>query len=229
MCASHNGEQYHVESVQSMLAKFGAGPDNLSCGIHPPFHKATAEAMTKQQASFTTLHNNCSGKHAGMVALARVLGVSIVDYANPQHPVQVEMKQVIAEMTELDATEIQLGTDGCGVPVFGLPLAKLAYAYAKLGTGHSCSQVRKMSCELILQAMVNYPEYVAGEDRYDTRLILATNGRIIGKMGAEAVFALTIPSEKIGIAIKIEDGNFRALYPTVTETLHQLGYITDNE
>jgi L-asparaginase II len=229
MCASHNGEQLHVNAVNKMLNKLELNDSDLSCGIHMPFHRASTEEMTRNQVQATTLHNNCSGKHAGMLALAKTLGVPTLHYAQPEHPVQLAMRKVVAEMAGLSAEQLQLGIDGCGVPVFALPLANLATAYARLGTGHACSDIRKKSTATIIAAISQHPEYIAGDDRYDTLLIRTTSGRIIGKMGAEGVFALCIPSQKIGIGIKIEDGNFRALYPTVTETLRQLGYLSDEE
>jgi L-asparaginase II len=132
------------------------------------------------------------------------------------------MLAVVARMAELDPSDISTGIDGCGVPVFNLPLERLALAYAKLGTQSGAAAT-------ICEALALHPEYLAGEDRYDTQLIRVTNGRVLGKMGAEGVFALTIPAKKIGVAIKIEDGNFRALYPAVTETLMQLNILSKSE
>lgn len=229
MCASHNGEAIHVNAVNKMLNKLSLANSDLTCGIHMPFHRASTDEMTRNQIAATTLHNNCSGKHAGMLALAKTLDVPTMNYAQPEHPVQVEMRHVVAEMAEMSDDQLTIGIDGCGVPVFALPLAKLATAYARLGTGHACSDIRKKSTAVILDALRQHPEFLAGDDRYDTLLIRTTSGRIIGKMGAEGVFALCIPSQKIGIGFKIEDGNFRALYPTVTETLRQLGYLSDEE
>lgn len=229
MCASHNGESLHVNAVNKMLDKMDLTDSDLTCGIHMPFHRATTDEMTRMQMAATTLHNNCSGKHAGMLALAKTLDEPTLDYAKPDHPVQLAMRTVVAEMAGIPVEQLTIGIDGCGVPVFALPLANLATAYARLGTGHACSDIRKNSAVTILSAIRKYPEYLAGDDRYDTILIRTTSGRVIGKMGAEGVFALTVPSQRLGIGFKIEDGNFRALYPIVSETLHQLELISDEE
>jgi L-asparaginase II len=157
-----------------------------------------------------------------MLILAHRLGVATDGYAQLEHPVQQAMLAVVARMAELDPSDISTGIDGCGVPVFNLPLERLALAYAKLGTQSGAAAT-------ICEALALHPEYLAGEDRYDTQLIRVTNGRVLGKMGAEGVFALTIPAKKIGVAIKIEDGNFRALYPAVTETLMQLNILSKSE
>lgn len=222
LCASHNGETIHTDAVQSLLQRIGESEQTLTCGIHYPFHKATTQTMLDSHTPATMLHNNCSGKHAGMLLLAHRLNVSSEGYARLDHPVQQAMLHVVANMSDLSPAEIPTGIDGCGVPVFHLPIERLALAYAKLGTLGG-------SAIIIREALATHPEYLAGEDRYDTQLIRITNGRVLGKMGAEGVFALCVPAKKIGAAIKIEDGNFRALYPAVTETLMQLNIISKLE
>lgn len=222
LCASHNGEAIHTDAVHALLARIGESEQALTCGSHYPFHKGTTHTMLLNNTPATTIHNNCSGKHAGMLVLAHCLNKSTDGYAQLTHPVQQAMLAVVARMAELIPTEIATGIDGCGVPVFNLPLERLALAYAKLGTQPGAAAT-------ICEALAAHPEYLAGEDRYDTHLIRVTNGRVLGKMGAEGVFALTVPAKKIGVAIKIEDGNFRALYPAVTETLMQLNIISQAE
>ena len=228
-CASHNEESMHTDAVATLLARIHESEQSLTCGAHYPFHKETMQSMLASNTSATTIHNNCSGKHAGMLVLAKRLQVSTQGYAELEHPVQQAMLGAVADMAGLEPTAIPTGTDGCGVPVFQLPLDRLAFAYAKLGSGAGCTDVRESSAALIREALASYPDYLAGEDRYDSQLIRITQGRVLGKMGAEGVFALCVPAKKIGVAVKVEDGNFRALYPAVTETLMQLNMISQLE
>ncbi|WP_240417463.1 asparaginase [Paenibacillus periandrae] len=229
ICASHNGEDEHARWVDRTLRQLNLDETALCCGIHEPFHEPTAERLKQANQPFTPLRNNCSGKHTGMLALAQMLGISNHSYIEITHPVQQLMLHVIAEMSNLLPEQITLGTDGCGVPVFAMPLEALAFAYAQLGNPVNLSSARKEACSRIIRAISSEPYYIAGSDRFDTRLIEVTNGRIIGKMGAEGLFTLTIPEKSWGIALKIEDGAKRALYPAVMETLIQLNLLQDQE
>lgn len=229
LCSSHNGEDEHAAEASAILQALGLDETALTCGVHDPYHQPTADRLKAQGAAPSPLRNNCSGKHAGMLALARMLDVLPDSYAESSHPVQQRMLQVISGLADLPAEEITLGTDGCGVPVFALPLSALAYAYARLGKPEGLPQPRAEACRHIVESIRKEPFYVAGTGRFDTRLIEVTQGRILGKMGAEGVFALTIPAQGLGIAVKIEDGAMRALYPAVTETLVQLGLLSASE
>lgn len=229
ICASHNGEEEHTSAVRSILAKLGKSPDDLQCGVQEPYHKATADRMKERGERPTSLHNNCSGKHAGMIALALAMNAPAQHYISAEHPVQRRMLDTVAEMSGVPAGEIALGIDGCGVPVFGLPLCKLAAAYARLGAPDGLPPHRADACRRIIGALRNHPAMLAGQDRFDTHLIEATQGRIVGKMGAEGVFALTVPDARLGVAVKVEDGALRALYPAVVEALRQLQLLTPQE
>ncbi|MCC2683186.1 MAG: L-asparaginase [Paenibacillaceae bacterium] len=230
ICSSHNGEERHLAQVGSILSKIGGTTGQLMCGPHPPTHKETANKLQAQGIEPTSLHNNCSGKHAGMLALAAALGVPAQNYHLHEHPVQQRMLETVAQMAGIAGERIILSVDGCGVPVFGLPLARLASAYALLGTpDERFPAERADACRRIVAALRSHPFLLAGTDRFDSALIEATGGRIIGKMGAEGVFALTIPGERFGLALKIEDGALRALYPAVVEALRQAGALSQEE
>lgn len=230
LCASHNGETDHIKKVQSILTKLGLKSAALQCGTHEPFHKETSNQLLSAHQPFTNLHNNCSGKHAGMLALCLKLGVSIDSYLSTEHPVQQAMKQTVKEMCELETmNEMYLGTDGCGVPVFGMSIRQLALAYAHLGAPVKLSPKRAEACKRILNCIIKHPFYLAGTDRFDTQLVKITQGRIVGKMGAEGIFALTVPEKSLGMVIKIEDGSQRAVYPAVVEALQQLRLVTPSE
>ncbi|MDF2935563.1 MAG: L-asparaginase [Paenibacillaceae bacterium] len=231
LAASHNGEEFHTSTVASMLGKLGLESRCLLCGPHAPFHAESAACLAKAGIEPSELHNNCSGKHAGMLALALHLGTDTGTYMDPAHPVQQRMLEAVSRLSGYPAAKIVLGTDGCGVPVFGLPLNRLAAAYARLGELSREENPAGLSAaaKRIIGAIAAHPGQLAGTGRYDTRLIEVTNGRLIGKMGAEGVFAITAPQLGLGLALKIEDGTQRAIYPAVTEALTQLGWLTDGE
>lgn len=228
-CASHNGEKEHTETVLRVLNKINLCDDHLQCGVHEPFHGPTAASMREHGVKPTTLHNNCSGKHSAMLALAVHLNLPIDNYLSIDHPVQQFMLQTVSEMSGVPADQLYIGIDGCGVPVFGMGLHQLATAYARLGNPAQLNHTRAEACRRIVQAITRHPYHLAGSERFDTTLIRATKGRIIGKMGAEGVYAITIPEEGLGIAIKIEDGAKRALHPAVAEALVQLKLLTVQE
>jgi len=228
-CASHNGEAEHVSTAQGILSKLGFTPQHLQCGAHDPYHAPTAQAIREQGMVPTTLHNNCSGKHSGMLALCAHLGATPATYMSIGHPVQQLMLEAVSEMSSVPTNQMQLGIDGCGVPVFGMPINKLALAYARIGSPEGLEETRASACRRIIAALRRYPHYLAGSDRFDTSLIEVTNGRIIGKMGAEGIFALSIPEQGLGFVLKIEDGNQRAMYPAVVEALKQLDLLHESE
>lgn len=229
ICASHGGEERHVAGVRSMLSKIGHGEVCLQCGPHEPLHADSARSLRAAGQPPLRVHNNCSGKHAGMLALAAHLGVSSEGYLQPEHPVQRRMLETIAGMTGLGAADIPLGVDGCGVPVYALPLMRLACAYARLAGGGSLPPERAEACRRIVAALAGHPFELAGTDRFDTALIEATSGRVIGKMGAEGVYGAVDTASGDGMAVKIEDGSKRALHPTVVELMRQCGWITAEE
>ncbi len=229
VCASHSGEQEHVETVRNLLMRADISPKRLQCGPHEPLYRPAAVRMRESGEKPTALHNNCSGKHTGMLLLAKHTGSPLESYMSPDHPVQRMMLETVSDMSGVPADEIALGTDGCGVPVFGLPLDKLAYAFARLGSGTGLSAKRAEACQRIVAAIGRFPYYLAGTDRFDTRLIEVTKGRLIGKGGAEGVFTVAVPDKGLGIALKAEDGNQRAVYPAVVETLKQLDLLVGSE
>lgn len=229
LCSSHNGETAHVEAVEQLLNKIGLSAGNLQCGAHYPYHTASADRLKQRNERPTAIHNNCSGKHTGMLAYAVHKGYPLDNYLSLEHAVQQSMLQTVSEMCGLNPAELQLGTDGCGVPVFGMPLSRLAFAYARLGFPEQLPAAKRQACRTIIRALRENPFYLAGSSRFDTRLIESSSGRIIGKMGAEGVFALCVPDERIGIAVKVEDGTMRALYPAVVEIVRQLGLIAGSQ
>jgi L-asparaginase II len=222
MCGSHSGQDMHVERVQSILNKIGLTKEALQCGVHRPFHRQTAQRLAAAGEPISPLRNACSGKHACMLAISCSQGWEIDNYMDIEHPVQQLMLQTIAEITEFPAGEIGLGLDTCGVPVFAVPLAKMALAYAKLAFIKSASATQRRGMETIVEAMITYPELVAGTGRFTSTLIAAGEKTFIAKDGGESSFGIGFVNQGLGIAVKIEDGGDRALAPTVTRVLAEL-------
>ena len=231
MLSSHSGEPEHGEVVTGILEKLGLSEEYLQCGISAPFHKPSKDALMRKGLEPTALHNCCSGKHAGMLTMARYLNLSLDDYFLPEHPVQQEMLKAVAEMAGLEPEKIPLSVDGCGVPVFALTLDKMAYSYARLAVPETedLSEVKKTACEAVKAAIINYPYLIAGTERFTTDLLRVTGNKLIAKDGSEAVFCLGVPDKGWGIAIKMEDGNERAMAPVVLSVLEQLELLTAEE
>ena len=234
-CASHSGEPIHTELVAGMLKKIGLGVDALKCGVHEPYsYKAAAELRAREEAP-TALHNNCSGKHAGMLAVAKYIGAPIETYDLPANPVQLEIGRVIAEFSGIALEDLAVGTDGCGAPIFGVTMKAMALAFSRLvSPPEDFEDALKNACARIVEVMTAYPDLIGGtHDRLDTEIMRAAPGRIVSKVGAEGVYtAGIIPCEEwphgLGVAIKIEDGDDHRARPTaVIETLSQLGILRD--
>ena len=225
IAGSHSGEPRHVAAVQSILNKIGLPDSALQCGIHVPFNPDSAKALRAAGREPTVLYNNCSGKHAGMLAQAIDRGLSTTDYLDPQHPVQVAIRQRLAELGELPVDQINVGVDGCSAPCFAMPLHASALAFAKLANATSGSLQR------VAQVMMDYPEMVAGEGRLDTDLMRAVPKRVVSKGGAEGYHGMGVVMENgpaLGIAIKIGDGDGkRGGHPVVIEVLRQLGVLDE--
>jgi L-asparaginase II len=234
-CASHSGEPIHTEIAASMLRKIGLGPDALKCGVHEPFSPAVTAELRASGKKPNVLQNNCSGKHAGMLALAKHLGAPTETYDHPENPVQLAIARVVSNYSGVPLEDLAVGTDGCGVPVFGITVKAMALAYARLvSTPDSFDQPTREACARIVKVMTGYPELIGGTtDRLDTEIMRAAPGRIISKVGAEGVYTAGIlPSEEwpsgLGLALKIEDGNDHRARPTVViEALRQLKVLRD--
>jgi L-asparaginase II len=217
-CASHGGEDEHVAIAASMLQSIGLGESDLACGAHEPLTpRGTAQLRERAQAP-GRLHNNCSGKHAAMLAAAQANGWTTAGYELPAHPLQLAIRQQLAPWTGLHAGAIDIATDGCGVPVFILSLRQMALAYARLSRAASDT----VAASRILNAMGTRPFLVGGTDRFDTVLMEETGGAIIAKIGAEGVHTVLLRDRGIGFAIKVADGQARAQYPAVLRLLQHL-------
>lgn len=235
-CGSHSGEDVHAETVARMLEKLGLDESFLKCGTHEPFDLATAERLRERGEKPTALRNNCSGKHTGMLALALHIGARPEEYDHAESPVQQAILHAVAKFAELPAGEVAVGTDGCGVPVFGMPVRAMALMYARLAAPPpDFDEETRRACARITNAMTAHPEMVGGtKERFDTEVMRACAGRIVSKIGAEGVYtAGVLPCERwpkgLGLAFKIEDGEDRRARSTIAiEALRQLDVLNED-
>lgn len=234
-CGSHSGEPIHTDVAASMLKKIGLEPKDLKCGVHEPFSPDVARRLRERGEEPNVLQNNCSGKHAGMLALARFLGAPTEDYDRADNPVQLAIVETIAQFSDVAIEDICVGVDGCGVPVFGITVKAMALMYARLvAPPTEFDQPTRSACRRIVSAMTSYPELIGGtKDRLDTEMMRATSGSLVSKVGAEGVYTAGVPAcetwpKGLGLALKIEDGDDHRARPTVViESLHQLRVLND--
>jgi L-asparaginase II len=230
--ASHSGEPSHTRLAAAMLAKGGFAESDLHCGAHPPMHEPSARALWAAGGSPTALHNNCSGKHAAMLLACRLMGLDPAGYWRKGHPLQKRILASVSRMTGVPAARIARAVDGCSVPVFRVPLASLARAYARLvgGGPRRESPADASARRRIADAMAAAPEMVAGTGRFTTDLMREFGGTLVAKEGAEGVYAVGVPAalarrggKAVGIALKIADGAERGRDAVTVEVLAALG------
>jgi L-asparaginase II len=218
-CASHHGEDIHVAGVTSFLGHVGVGPGDLECGAHQPNNAAAREALRNAGATPSALHNNCSGKHSGMLAVARAKGVPTAHYVDRDHPVQVEVRRAIETVIGAPLSEDRCGTDGCSIPTWAAPLRAFARGFAKMATGAGLPDDMAGAARRIFDAATAHPRLVAGTGHFDTRVMEAFGGRVMQKGGAEGVQCGALRDRGWGYAIKCDDGNMAASLAMVAELL----------
>jgi L-asparaginase II len=219
-CSSHNGEPEHVRVARSMLQKARSGEEHYECGAHWPSEIHARHDVVRGGGAALQVHNNCSGKHAGMLALARQLGADSKDYVKIDHPVQQAVAKTIAEYCDVDVEDLTWGIDGCSVPTWAFPLSNMALGFAKL--------TETPTGKRIIEAVRKFPFMVAGTGRFDTKLMEAVP-RVLVKTGAEGVYCGCIPHANIGIALKCDDGAGRAAETAMAALLSSLDVWTAEE
>ncbi|PJA27025.1 MAG: asparaginase [candidate division Zixibacteria bacterium CG_4_9_14_3_um_filter_46_8] len=229
MSGSHSGEDVHVKTLGDILNKAGLSESDLKCGVHIPHYYAVKSITPRPSDVFSPLHNNCSGKHASMLALCKFKSWLIDEYLGFDHPCQKMILKAVADACHYPTEKIGRGVDGCGAPVFALPLKNIAQGMAQLLSPNTVPREIAKVYSGITLAMREYPEMVSGEGRFDYEIAKVTNGRIISKAGAEGVQLFGLPDARIGGAIKIEDGSRRAAYPATVEFLYQTGNLSEKE
>jgi L-asparaginase II len=222
-CSSHNAEDVHTNIIGRWLGRIGLSLEDLECGACPPKLDETLRDLYGAQAASNNLHNNCSGKHTGMLNTALHMGEPTKGYIERKHPVQKRIVQALNEMTEINLSEAPSGIDGCGIPVFGMSLMAIAKGMSKLANPDQHPPARKSAIERISQAMASQPYMIAGKGRFDTALMQTTEGAVLAKGGAEGVQAAFIPVLGLGIALKIDDGSRRGADIAMMAVLKHLG------
>lgn len=238
LCASHSGTDLHCSVLMAMHEKIGTTENHLACGVHWPGDLETRKALRLAGETPTPFRHNCSGKHTGMLAQARLRDLPLENYLDPQHPVQVAIRETLAEMVEIEPDTMPLGIDGCSAPVYGIPLQTMAHAVAKMADPVKLSPARSKACHQITSAMMNHPEMVAGPGRFDTRLMTVAKDKLFCKGGAEGYQIIGVmpgilgdDQPGLGIAIKITDGDHqgRARTSVSLSLLHTLGILDDKD
>ena len=218
-CASHSGEQAHCDCAAHTLQRLGLSQDDLACGEDWSFDRNTALAYAASGGKPDRLHHNCSGKHTAMLATAVHMKEQVAGYQLVDHPVQQRIFDAISEVTDLDARNLPRGTDGCSLPALAMPLKSTALGFARMATGEGVSKPLGDAGAILMRACMAEPFYVAGTDRFCTRLMALAPGRIFAKLGAEAVYTAALPELGIGMALKCDDGTYRGVETMVAMTL----------
>ena len=224
-CASHNAAAIHIDRVQAWLDHIGKADDDFRCGPQEPRDIEIRDAMIREGRAPCRIHNNCSGKHAGFLTLSDHLGAG-PDYVDPDHPVQMACKTAFEDVTGEESPGF--GIDGCSAPNFATSLHGMARAMAFFAAARDGVGTQQTAAAALVQAMVTYPELVAGEGRACTELMRAMDGRVALKTGAEAFFIAIIPERKLGVALKITDGGTRGAECAIAAILVRLGLLDAN-
>lgn len=225
-CGSHSGSAEHTRLVECILEKAAVTSEALACGPHPPFDDEARRRLEEARLEPGRIHNNCSGKHAGMMMLARAHGWDPADYHRPEHPVQQRMLGEVSRWTRMPVEAIGMATDGCGVVCYALPLRQMALAFAGFA---AAVRAGERSPSVVFEAMTAHPRMVAGEGRICTELMRQAAGRLFAKVGAEGVYCVGVPGAELGIALKVEDGAARAVAPAILGILRELDLISEDD
>jgi L-asparaginase II len=229
MAASHNGEPFHVEAVRGILRKIGLDERALQCGAHAPSYEPAAAALAATGASPSAVHNNCSGKHAGILAGAVHLGADPATYRDPENPVQRHIAAFCGRAFADDPARWPTGIDGCGAPIFASSLRRTAGAFARLATLEGLDGDDARALGAVRAAMLAEPAYVGGTARFDTALMRITYGGIACKGGAEGLHGDALVRARAGFALKVVDGNSRATPPATLAFLRALRALEPGE
>ncbi|HEX8397364.1 MAG TPA: asparaginase [Pyrinomonadaceae bacterium] len=237
-CASHNGELIHTTTAARLLEKGGFSEKDLRCGAHDPFSNEIALSLIRRGENPSQIYNNCSGKHAAMLAFAGQINAPTENYDSLENPIQQQILEIVEKFSDLSRDKIGVGIDGCSAPNFAMPIVNMARMFAKLVLPpEDFDAEAREACRRVITAMMSHPEMIGGEEpkRLDTLLMRALRGQIVSKIGAEGVYtAGVLPSRRwkhgLGIALKIEDGSDRRARPVaVLEVLRQLEILNPQE
>lgn len=229
MAASHSGQLFHLNAVRSLLKKIGMTEDALQCGAHLPYNEQAAQAMLRRSEAPRAIHNNCSGKHAGILALCTLIGADPKTYLDAQNPAQREILTFCARLSDDDAASWPIGADGCGIPVYATSLCNAALSFARLATLEGISERDARALRIVREAMMARPEYVSGTGEFDTVLMRVAGGGLVSKGGAEGVHGVAAIAAGLGYVSKVIDGTARARGPSTVAALRSLGVLNEDE
>ena len=228
-CASHNSESMHVDTVSQWLKRMELGIENLECGKAFPSYQKAAHQLIKEGKDASKAHHNCSGKHSGMLTLARHLMPEVQGYSAHSHTVQQTWMQTMSELIDEDVSKMHWEQDGCGLPAIYMPMQKLALAFARFSEPEKQSDIRAAAMRKIIEALTEHPEMIAGSERCCSAVIKETQGKVIVKLGAEAVYAGVIPHLNLGFALKIDDGSIRGCEVALGALLNKMNALSADE
>lgn len=230
MAASHTGSARHLAIVRELLAGLGFLPQQLTCAYHDPSDPESLADIRLHPERRSSLYNNCSGKHSGMLALARAEGWPLEGYALAEHPLQQLMRRTVAECCGCAPESLGVAIDGCGVSVFSLPITAMARGYARMAVAvQQADDARSRALGRIARAMGAHPRIVEGDGRLSTDLMGVTGGRLVAKGGAEGLQLVADTSRGFGLALRCEDGASRAVAPATVVLLEALGWLSEEE
>ncbi len=227
MAASHSGEPFHVAAVRSILRKVGLNESALQCGAHAPYNAQAAADLERTGIAFGAVHNNCSGKHAGILALTVLMGADVSTYLDLRNPAEGRILDLCAQLSGVRVEDFGLGVDGCGIPVYATPLRNAALSFMRFATLSGVGDADARALEIVRTAMMHYPNYVSGTGEFDSRLMEVTAGSLCCKGGAEGVHGDAALDSGIGLVLKVVDGTSRGRAPATLASLRRLGVIRD--
>ena len=228
-CSSHGAEPGHTQTVQNWLRRLELDEDALECGVHAPLHVLTAEALLRDHLEPGRIHNNCSGKHTGMLTTCRFLGEDTHGYIEREHPSQQRWFDAIGEMADVDMRSLPWNRDGCGIPVIAMPLKSIATAFARIAAPDDLASTRADAVERLGNAISSNPFMVAGSGRLCTEIIQLSGRRTLVKTGAAGVYTAALQEQGLGVALKIDDGDGEAAQVAILAILQRLGGLHADE
>lgn len=216
-CASHTGEPCHVQTIKGFLNKVEINESMLKCGLHKPLSKIEQTKLILSGEKETILQNNCSGKHSMILAICKKNGWDLKSYDEKSHPLQIAIRKKIYELCVVKK-DYPVTKDGCGVPIYSMPLENMVKGYLNLFLNKKYSKIR--------EAFIKHPYLIGGEDRLDTA-IMGANNKLISKVGAGGLCIVINLEKKEGLTIKIMDCDMKARAICLIEALKQLGWLND--
>jgi L-asparaginase II len=226
MAASHTGQKFHIGAVRSILQKIGLNEQALQCGVHAPYNAIAAAELAREGVESSAIHNNCSGKHAGILALCKTIGSDPATYMELGNRAQQQILAFCARLSGERAQDFPIGIDGCGIPVYATSLRNASLAFMRFATLEGLEDADAAALKAVRDAMVAHPEYVSGTGEFDTRFMQAGAGEVACKSGAEGVHGIALIGPGVGLTIKVLDGASRGRAPAVLGILRRLGLLS---